>query len=172
MSDIIYNATNNIDGTPYQKGGWRQYAVHNDKEIKGFFGAYSFLSNFHPCEVYFEGYKYPSSENAYQAAKGLPHTRAAFTLMTAIQSKTAWKNLDPEDLIQNWDMIKYDVMCKVVFNKFAHNKDLRKELLRTGNKYLEESNHWQDSYWGYDVIKGKGSNKMGEILMRTRTFWQ
>lgn len=40
-------------------------------EIKSFTGKYSFLSNFYPCKVLFEGVRYPSVEHAFQAAKNI-----------------------------------------------------------------------------------------------------
>ena len=52
-------------------GKERDYVIHDESNIKGFFGEYRFLSNFELGEVVFEGIKYPSSENAYQAAKSL-----------------------------------------------------------------------------------------------------
>ena len=44
-------------------------SFYDSDNIKGFFGGYRWLSNFHVCDVMFEGDLYPSSENAYQAAK-------------------------------------------------------------------------------------------------------
>lgn len=48
-----------------------KYKIHDENNIKGFFGDYRFLSNFHLCDVYFEGILYPSSEHAYMASKSL-----------------------------------------------------------------------------------------------------
>jgi predicted NAD-dependent protein-ADP-ribosyltransferase YbiA (DUF1768 family) len=39
-------------------------------------------------------------------------------------------------------------------------------LLETGNLYIEETNTWNDTYWG--VCGGKGRNKLGKILMVIR----
>ena len=52
-------------------GKERDYVIHDDNYIKGFFGEYRWLSNFEPCKVFYEGFEYSSSENAYQAAKSL-----------------------------------------------------------------------------------------------------
>lgn len=38
-------------------------------QICKFDGKYSFLSNFYPCKVIYDGMRYPSVEHAYQAAK-------------------------------------------------------------------------------------------------------
>ena len=53
-------------------------STYNDKEIKGFFGGYRWLSNYHICDVQYEGDIFPSSENAFQAAKALWCDRSLF----------------------------------------------------------------------------------------------
>ena len=50
--------------------------------------------------------------------------------------------------------------------KFTKHKDLKEKLLATGDAYLEETNHWHDTFWG--VCKGKGQNHLGKILMEVR----
>lgn len=153
----------------------RSYLVWDDKNIKGFFGyddeGYAFLSNFYPCDVYFEGMLYPSSEHAYMASKSEDlEIRKLF-------AKNAEKFLycrEARNLGQiiklrpNWDTIRYDCMMAVVFDKFWRNEKLRKKLLDTGDKYLEETNHWGDQYFGVDSTAGKGKNVLGKILMKVR----
>ena len=73
-------------------------------------------------------------------------------------------------LREGWDGMKYDIMSSVVFDKFYRNHDIRKLLLETGDKYIEETNHWKDSVWG--VCNGVGQNNLGKILMATREFWK
>lgn len=43
--------------------------------INKFDGKYAFLSNYHPCAVFYEGIEYPSVEHAFQAAKTLDMTQ-------------------------------------------------------------------------------------------------
>lgn len=111
--------------------------------------------------------KYPSTEHAYQAAKVEPHDRLPFTTCTAKEVKRLGGNvlLNKEE----WENIKYNIMLQLVTQKFATHKKLREKLLATGNAYLEELNHWRDIYWG--VFEGNGQNKLGEILMIVRKFW-
>lgn len=40
-----------------------------ENEINSFRGEYSWLSNFHPCQIEYEGILYQSTECAYVAAK-------------------------------------------------------------------------------------------------------
>lgn len=147
-----------------------EYAVHSEKEIKGFFGDYRYLSNFYPCPlgIWYEGLKYPSTEHAYQAAKVDSHDRLPFTTCNAKEVKRLGGSvlLDKKE----WDNVKYDVMLQLVTQKFAVHKGLREKLLSTDNAYLEETNHWKDVCWG--VYEGKGQNKLGEILMVVRKFWK
>lgn len=153
---------------------WKSYVVWDDNNIKGFFGEneYRFLSNFHPARVYFDGLSFPTSEHAYQAAKAEDLTdRIPFTCkfgnMTAAQSKKEGRSLK---IRKDWEDVKYDIMAAIVFDKFYRNLDLRAKLLETGQKYLEELNHWNDFTWG--VCNGKGKNWLGKILMNTRDYFR
>jgi len=146
----------------------RDYIVHNLKEIKGFFGEYRFLSNFHQCPVYFEGSMYPSTENAFMAAKTLDlDERLQFRKIEPKEAKAIGRQIK---LRADWEEVKYDVMASVIFDKFYRNKGIRQKLIDTGSAYLEETNHWNDRIWG--VCEGEGQNHLGKILMRIRSFWQ
>lgn len=94
----------------YKKGDWKKYVIHDDENICGFFGDFRWLSNFEKCDVYFDGLMYPSSENAYQAAKVIRELREPFVTMSAYDSKNAWRCLPKEALISDWDNHKYRVM--------------------------------------------------------------
>jgi ribA/ribD-fused uncharacterized protein len=148
---------------------WRTYAKHTDTEIQGFFGPYRWLSNFYkaPCE--YEGIVYPTSENAYQAAKVKPEFRGIFTECSAADSKLVWKQFslvdeEPED----WDKRKEGVMAAILLFKFTYNTELLERLLSTKDRYLEETNHWGDIFWGVDYETREGKNTLGKILMKIR----
>ena len=147
-------------------GQERDYIVHNENEILGFFGEYRFLSNFHLCPVFFEGKRYPSTENAYMAAKTLD-----------LQEREQFEDISPKDaralgrkiqLRPDWEEVKYGVMASVCFDKFFRNAKLRSKLLATGDARLSERNHWSDKVWGTDE-EGNGKNALGKILMDIRT---
>ena len=140
------------------------YIIHDENNIKGFFDEYRWLSNFYLASVFYEGMEYPSTEHAYQAAKTLDlDLRKEFLPLTCGKCKHKGQEVE---LRQGWDRIKYDVMFAVVFDKFSRHADLREKLLSTGNKYLEETNHWKDVYYG--VCNGVGKNILGKILMSVR----
>jgi predicted NAD-dependent protein-ADP-ribosyltransferase YbiA (DUF1768 family) len=56
-------------------------------------------------------------------------------------------------------------MQDLVIQKFS-TPEFSKMLLSTGDKYLEETNHWGDTFWGKSG--GIGENKLGQILMEIR----
>lgn len=141
-----------------------EITIHNEKEIKGFFGEYRWLSNFYLCPIKGKTHVYPSSENAYQAAKVSEKNRIDFVSISPAQSKKLARSYDID--INEWDSKKLDVMYWVIKAKFTQNLDLKKKLIETGEKYLEETNYWGDTFWG--VCKGKGENHLGKILMRLR----
>lgn len=127
---------------------------------------YRWLSNFWPCTVEYEGLKYLSSEAAYQAAKTLDlNVRKLFQVMTAAESKKVGKK--GLKLREDWNDIKLIIMHKICFDKFNNNFELRDLLLKTEDKYLEETNWWGDTFWG--VCNGKGDNHLGRILMDVRS---
>lgn len=138
--------------------------VFDDESIKGFSGEYRFLSNFWPCEVKYEGRTYPSSENAYAASKcELDSEKDLFVNITAGKSKRLGRSVL---MRSDWDDVKLRIMEEIVTIKFTYNEELKKKLLDTGDKYLEETNWWGDKFWG--VCDGVGQNNLGKILMRLR----
>lgn len=136
--------------------------------IKGFKEEWSFLSNFAAVKLQYDGIVYPSSEHLYQAMK-FNNQEVRFEisqLPTAGAAKRAGR--DPkytEYLLAEWDDIRYNVMYDICLLKFSTAK-FKKLLLETGDRYIEETNVWGDTYWG--VCKGVGENNLGKILMSIR----
>jgi ribA/ribD-fused uncharacterized protein len=146
-------------------GKERDYIVHDESQIKGFFGEYRFLSNFELGDVIYEGIKYPSSENAYQAAKSLDlEIRKQFVNISPNESKKLGQKIDVR---KDWEEVKYGIMYQIVLDKFSRNYELGDLLIETGDKYLEETNSWKDKVWG--VCDDVGKNWLGKILMDVRT---
>jgi hypothetical protein len=141
-------------------------SVHNEREIKGFFGEYRWLSNFHLCTVFYQQDKYPSSENAYQAAKAKWGARNEFKTCSPIRAKTYGKTMP---LPEFWEEEKVAVMFTILRDKFGRTP-LAEQLLATGDRYLEETNWWRDRFWG--VFEGEGQNWLGKVIMEVRTHLQ
>lgn len=143
---------------------WQDIAIHDDKTIQGFFGPYRWLSNFHICGIQYEGFVYPSTENAYMAAKTFD-TQLRIPLQT-LAPKEAKQYGKTIPLRKDWEEVKLEIMYQLNKQKFEWNLELRSALLATGDKYIEETNWWKDTFWG--VCNGVGENNLGKIIMRIR----
>lgn len=168
----------NKDTSTYKNGDYKRYFVVNDKLIGGFFEQYRFLSNFHECEVWWDGLIWPSSEHAYMASKCESYYQGFDKCPTYDEEKYEYicqmscsevkKWGRTVKLRDDWEKIKLDMMFQICESKFTTNKDLKQKLLATGDKELIEYNSWGDQFWGYDVDKQKGRNELGKVLMKIR----
>ena len=70
-------------------------------------------------------------------------------------------------LRKDWELVKDDVMRKVVLAKVMQHADMREMLLSTGNAVIIEHTT-NDNYWADGGGKGKGENKLGQLLMQVR----
>lgn len=131
--------------------------------IKEFQGDYRWLSNFAIQAVIFEGKTYPTTENAYQAAKTIIDTeRIPFETMTPGQAKRAGKTVT---MRYDWDSVKLTIMEEITRKKYKYDP-FKSKLLETGEQEIQEGNTWGDTFWGY--CNGKGQNNLGRIIMKIR----
>lgn len=127
------------------------------------------FDNFTAFQVEYDGYLYPTSEHAYQAAmfKGV-----AEKIMEEIKKaksshdaqKIAQKNR--EKRIQNWDDIKTNIMKEILKCKIEQHPYVLKKLLESGNREIIEDS-WRDAEWGWGENKD-GKNLLGKIWMELR----
>lgn len=131
---------------------------------KSFTANLSFLSNFYPCIIEYEGIAYPSVEHAYQAAKttDIEIRRKIASMDNVVAAKRIGKDLPLRD---NWENLRIPIMEELLRLKFSYNW-LRKKLVDTGDTPLVETNWWGDRFWG--VCRGTGSNHLGRLLMKIR----
>ena len=132
----------------------------------------SFLSNFHPVEITWQGITYPSVEHFYQAQKvtGLSNSDAAVVsarqaiaaLKTPGEAKAAGRRLPQMNERKRIEVMKY-----ALEQKFAEDTDLAQQLMATGKAQLLEKNTWGDVYWGVNSA-GEGENRLGKMLMDIR----
>ncbi len=137
--------------------------------IYEFRNEYSFLSNFYPCKVIYNGNVFNSSEHAYMSAKSNEDWWLNFCL-TEIKPgkvKTMSKSIK---LIDNWEEIKVKVMYDVLLSKFS-NEHLKMLLLNTGNENIVEGNYHGDKFWGVDLRQTPniGENHLGRLQMGIRS---
>lgn len=156
----------------------REYSEHKEvletlyrpESIKGFFGAYRFLSNFGEAVVYLDGVQYGSVEKAYQAAKWHPEDRYYFQNCTNREAVFFNRNYQPNMYtIDEWDAKKIDTMYELLHQKFDReiNFEMHEKLMATGYRYIEETNWWGDRFWGKDM-NGEGENVLGTLIMMIR----
>lgn len=131
--------------------------------ILQFQGETRWLSNFALCNVWLDGVLYPSTENAYQAAKTQSYEeRFYFIDCTPAQAKKQGRSIT---MRPTWDDIKIGVMEDLTRQKFKQ-EPYKSQLLATGNCQLVEGNKWGDTFWG--VCNGVGQNNLGKIIMKVR----
>ena len=137
--------------------------------IDSFSGDYAFLSNYYPSVIPFtisdtELYNAPTVEHYFQAMKCCSDEEC-FGILAAKTPGEA-KRLGRKCILRkDWEDIKVQVMRDALRKKFI-NTDLSKRLLSTGEHFLVEGNHWNDTFWG--VCEGKGRNMLGYLLMEIR----
>ena len=140
--------------------------------ITEFRGDYSFLSNFHPCWITYEGIEYPTSEHAYQASKTLRVMDRAMIARctTPGRAKRAGGRLVLRD---DWHdtNVRLRIMKDILTLKF-NDLDLATKLIDTGNVGIVEGNRWHDNYWGRCTCPEckdiRSLNHLGTLLMGIR----
>lgn len=134
--------------------------------VMTFRGRYGFLSNMYAVNFVWDGRTYRNSEAAFQSAKSLdPAVRDTFCEMNGVTAKRAGRKVR---LRGDWESVKLEIMEDVVRAKFSQNPDLLRMLVDTGDQELVEGNRWHDTFWGVDLVSGRGENHLGRILMKLR----
>jgi len=135
------------------------------KLIDSFRGENSFLSNMSSSPIELAGIKYPTVEHAFQTAKTTDPVERA-KILAAKTPGEAKKIGRGVTLRKGWTQMREEVMEKILRAKFEQNPELKKKLLETEGVELIEGNTWGDTFWGQ--VNGKGSNKLGKLLMKIR----
>lgn len=133
-------------------------------KISKFTGKYAFLADDFPCEIVFEGDKYPSVLHAFCASKTeSKERRLQIAQMTDEREIKQFSN--QETLGWKWTRKKLKIKYDLLVQKFG-SEDLTHKLLQTADAELVSTNAYFDRYWG--VYKGKGDNHNGKLLMKLR----
>jgi len=129
--------------------------------------AYGDFSNFSAHGIEHEGKFYPTVEHFYQAHKFKNKTFAEQIRMAKSPKEASILGKSrAEPLVENWNVLRNDVMQRATQLKFETHQDLRKRLLETEDALLIESSPY-DYYWGIGT-NGDGANHLGTTLMRIR----
>ncbi len=140
--------------------------------INRFSGDNSFLSNFHPAIIQFEGLNYATVEHAYVAAKTTEFFfRKLIVVLPADKAGLAKRRGKNIRLRRGWDNMKVDIMYDLLCTKFKQ-PDLKEKLLATGEAKLIEGNYHHDNAWGDCMCRkcktAEGQNWLGRLLMKVR----
>lgn len=133
--------------------------------ILGFQEEFRFLSNFWYSKFAIDGHSYDFNEKWYMVNKTFDPTEVA-QIRAASKPGDCKKIGRTVTLRPDWEEVKDAVMLIGLRAKFGQSDDMRARLLATGKRYLEETNTWNDTYWG--VCNGKGKNMLGILLMQVR----
>lgn len=138
--------------------------------IDTFRGRFSFLSNMHMFDppIVYQGVKFWSSENLYQAIKTKDISeRITIGMLLPAESKRFARELF---IRPDWDEVKIDGMEWVLKQKFntVQRPALCDMLDATEDFELIEGNLHGDTFWGVDKRTGLGDNHLGKLLMKRR----
>jgi len=127
------------------------------------------FTNFSSHPVKYEGREYPTSEHLFQSFKFTHQPTLAEHIRTcsdrpSIAFSEALR-FTPE-VRSDWNTICIRSMDTALYHKFTQHKDLRRELLGTGNAKLVHNSD-KDAFWGRGA-DGKGRNELGKALERLR----
>ena len=132
---------------------------------------HGYLSNFAEFDFYSEGVHWKTSEHYYQAHKFSNEK----IIREIIEAPTPQRAADlaymhADEMVENWEKIKEEIMYKAIENKFEQNLNIKKLILDTRDELLIEAAD-DDGYWGYGCEK-KGKNRLGSLIMKYRSLAQ
>jgi len=126
---------------------------------------HGYMGNFWKARFFVYGRWWDNVEAAFQAQK-TPIEAEVLAIQNATKPMEA-RNLGQKcQLRENWEQIKDIVMYECVLAKFVQHKDLRDQLIATGDEEIIEDSPI-DWTWGCGK-DGTGKNLLGKALMRVR----
>lgn len=137
--------------------------------IDSFSGDYAFLSNFYPSPIPVAvdddiTFSAPTVEHYFQYMKTVSDEEG-HEILAATTPGEAKRLGRKSQLRPDWEQVKVQVMRDALRLKFD-TPQMKSKLLSTGDHFLVEGNHWNDTFWG--VCAGKGRNMLGYLLMEIR----
>jgi len=126
---------------------------------------HGYMGNYFKARFFIYGRWWPSVEHAYQAQKCIEQTEydAIWQVHKCNDARLLGQKVK---MVPNWDEIKDRIMYECVLAKFLQHKDLRDQLMATGDEELVEDSP-VDWHWGCGA-DGTGKNMLGKTLMKIR----
>ncbi|CAI2189964.1 5746_t:CDS:2 [Funneliformis geosporum] len=136
------------------------------------------FTNFYRAKIFIDHVDWPTTEHYFQAAKFQENfirdkirfaytAREAFTIARSHNSfkREDWEMPKPPDDV----IFKETIMKHALFMKFTQHVKLKYMLLSTGKAKIYEHTE-NDRYWGDGGRHGGGLNRLGTMLVETRTL--
>lgn len=131
-----------------------KYYDSNVEPILGFSGKNRFLSNFYPVTFTVESVIYKSSEHYYMSCK--TDDENARSRIISCETPSEAKKLGRSITLRNqWEENYRDKSMMTGLRHKFEVPEMKKLLINTGTAYLEETNHWNDTYWVYAMAGAK-----------------
>lgn len=125
-----------------------------------------YMSNYYKARFFIYDRWWDTCEHAYQAQKCVNPIEYE-AIHGAIKANDARLMGQKVQMREHWNDIHKDrVMEECVRAKFLQHKDLRDQLMATGEEELIEDSPY-DWYWGCGA-DGTGKNMLGKVLMKIR----
>lgn len=124
------------------------------------------LSNASPAQVWLDGVPYPNVDVAYQASKTDDLDTRLWIRAAATMREVWWRGRTVK-LPDMWELMRGDIMRKLLSQKFTHDETRCERLCATGDTMLVYApRRVTDCFWG--TWDGVGQNILGMLLMELR----
>ena len=134
------------------------------QEIFRFEGKYGFLSPYHLSMITVDGLRYRDSISAFLSMLcARREEKKLLTQMSGTQAVQFWQDAAK---LENWEELREYAMLTVQRLKFQQHPDLATRLVATGEAMLIYG--LEDLFWGEDLYRCEGENRLGRILMTIR----
>lgn len=127
------------------------------------------LSNFSSFSLQWAGYRFDTSEAAYQWEKFYGVSEYTQSLILHAPSAHAAFKIaeDHSDFVRvDWKYARISIMHAILRAKADQHEYVRRKLLQTGERELIEDS-WRDNFWGWGPNQD-GQNMLGRLWMKVR----
>jgi len=126
------------------------------------------LSNFSAFNIMWKGYRFETSESAYQWEKFPERPDIQVRIREARSAHGAYSlaQVNKDKCRPDWDDVKVNIMRDILRAKVEQHEYVRKKLLASGDRELVEDS-WRDDFWGWGEHKD-GQNMLGKLWMEIR----
>jgi hypothetical protein len=150
--------------------------LDNKKQIFFYEQDHYYLSNFSAFTLQWKGWRFDTSEAAYQWEKFAYMNNAnqhecniCYAIRWADSAHNAFKIAESNkfSISPSWNKDKLEVMRMILREKANQHEYVRRKILQTGDLELIE-NSWRDNFWGWGLNRD-GQNMLGKIWMEIRS---